>query len=181
MINDPREIKLIRRQLGITQSELAKKSGVSQSLIAKIESGRLDPSFTKVKKISETLEILRNERQKKVREIMVTRIISAKPEMAISEAIKKMKKHNISQMPVIEQGVAVGLISETSILEALAENKPHRQVKDVMSDAPPLIPEEATVETATAMLAHYPLVLVSKKGKIKGLVTRSDVLQKAFR
>jgi DNA-binding transcriptional regulator YiaG len=40
---DPKQLKKIRVQLGITQSELAKAAGVSQSLIAKLESGLVDP------------------------------------------------------------------------------------------------------------------------------------------
>ena len=35
------EIKLIRKKLGITQADLSKQAGVSQSLIAKIESERI--------------------------------------------------------------------------------------------------------------------------------------------
>jgi predicted transcriptional regulator len=37
-----------RRQLGMKQSELAKAAGVSQSLIAKLEAGTIDSSYTKV-------------------------------------------------------------------------------------------------------------------------------------
>jgi len=50
---DPKQLKKIRVQLGITQSELAKAAGVSQSLIAKLESGLVDPSFSTMKSISE--------------------------------------------------------------------------------------------------------------------------------
>ena len=40
-----------RRQLGLKQAELAKMAGVSQSLIAKLEAGTIDSSYTKVKTI----------------------------------------------------------------------------------------------------------------------------------
>ena len=52
---DPKQLKKIRVQLGITQSELARVAGVSQSLIAKLESGLVDPSFSTMKAISEAL------------------------------------------------------------------------------------------------------------------------------
>jgi len=47
-----------RRRLGLKQAELAKLSGVSQSLVAKLESGRIDSSYTKVKTIFNVLERL---------------------------------------------------------------------------------------------------------------------------
>ncbi len=47
-----------RRQLGLKQSELAKMAGVSQSLIAKLEAGTIDSSYTKVKTIFDVLERL---------------------------------------------------------------------------------------------------------------------------
>ena len=45
------EIKKLRSSLGLTQKDLAQRADVSQSLIAKIEAGRIDPTFSKVQKI----------------------------------------------------------------------------------------------------------------------------------
>jgi len=52
------EIAKKRRMLGLKQAEIAKLAGVSQSLIAKLESGKIDSSYTKVKTIFDTLERL---------------------------------------------------------------------------------------------------------------------------
>ena len=49
------DIARLRKQLGLTQPELAQLSGVSQSLIAKLEAGKIEPSYTKVKSIIDTL------------------------------------------------------------------------------------------------------------------------------
>jgi predicted transcriptional regulator len=43
--------------LGLTQGQLAKIAGVSQSFIAKIESGKIDPSYSKVKTIFDVLDL----------------------------------------------------------------------------------------------------------------------------
>ena len=52
------EIKKIRKKIGLTQTGLANRAGVSQSLIAKIESGRIDPTYTKTQKIFAALSDL---------------------------------------------------------------------------------------------------------------------------
>ncbi len=57
-IPSPEEIRRYRISLGLTQSELARRAKVSQSLIARIESGEIDPRVSTLKKI---LNCLRNE------------------------------------------------------------------------------------------------------------------------
>ena len=55
MVVELEEIKEIRKKLGLTQSDLAKRAGVSQSLIAKVESGRLDPAYSNAQKLINAL------------------------------------------------------------------------------------------------------------------------------
>src|SRR5256885_10717153 len=45
------EIPKKRKELGLTQSRLALSAGVSQSIIAKIEAGSVDPSYFVVQKL----------------------------------------------------------------------------------------------------------------------------------
>ncbi len=47
----PEDLKKRRNELGLTQSDLAKRAGVSQPLIARIESGDVDPRLSTVRKI----------------------------------------------------------------------------------------------------------------------------------
>jgi len=63
-----------RRQLGLKQSELAKMAGVSQSLIAKLESGTIDSSYTKVKTIFDVLERLEAKTKIQERKVVPTRL-----------------------------------------------------------------------------------------------------------
>lgn len=46
-----------RRSKGLTQVELAKKSGVHSNTIAKIEQGIQQPSYPTIKKLSKVLDI----------------------------------------------------------------------------------------------------------------------------
>ena len=63
-----------RRQLGLKQSELAKMAGVSQSLIAKLEAGTIDSSYTKVKTIFDILERLEPKQKSKNEKSYLTRL-----------------------------------------------------------------------------------------------------------
>ena len=50
MIPDIKEIKHNRMLLGLTQKDLASKTGISQSIIAKIESNKVSPSYEIIKR-----------------------------------------------------------------------------------------------------------------------------------
>ena len=54
----PERLHYLRQERrGLTQAELAKMSGVSQSTIAQIEKGRKDPSITTLRKIADALDV----------------------------------------------------------------------------------------------------------------------------
>jgi predicted transcriptional regulator len=76
----------------------------------------------------------------------------------------------------------IGVVSETIIIESLisGSNK-ELLVKDVMSDAPPLISLNTGESVISSLLKFFSLVVVQDKGKLKGLITRSDFLRKIYR
>ena len=173
------EIKKIRKSLGLTQTELAKKANVSQSLIAKIESDKIDPTFTKTKKIFETLDFLQIKEEIKAEELMNKKVISVAPNDSIRDSISKMKKFGISQMPVLDGQNVVGLVSESTLLDALMGNK-SKKIMDIMEETPPVVSKTASVKVVSNLLRHYPVVLVSESGKLTGLITKADLLAKLY-
>lgn len=174
------EIKEIRKKFGLTQSQLAERAGVSQSLIAKVEAGRLDPTYSKAKKIFEAIDALGKKKELKAEQIMNNHIISVKPNDDIKSAIEKMKKANISQMPVIEEHKSIGIVSESIILEALL-NKKGSKIKEIMEDSAPVVSKNTTVTAISNLLRFYPMVLVSDSGELKGVITKSDLLGKIYK
>ncbi len=174
------EIKHIRKKLGLTQFELAQRAGVSQSLIAKTESGRLDPTYTNARKIFTALDDLEKKKELKAESIMNKKVISVDPSDDVKDAIQKMKKHQISQMPVITNHKSIGIISESIILEHLTEKKV-KFVKDIMGESPPIIPKETSSKVVSNLLRHYPMVLVSSEGELIGLITKADLLSKLYK
>ena len=174
------EIKKIRKNLGLTQTDLAKRANVSQSIIAKIESGKIDPTFTKTKKIFEALNDLENKEEIKAEELMNKKIITIAPNNDIKDSINKMKKFGISQMPVLEDHKVVGLVSESTLLNALI-NKKGKKIDDIMEETPPMISKTASVRVVSNLLKHYPVVLVSESGRLIGLITKADLLSKLYK
>ena len=111
---------------------------------------------------------------------MSKHIISAKPSDGIKSAIEKMKKSNISQMPVIDEHKSIGIVSETIILEALL-NKKGNKIKDIMEDSAPVVSKNTTITAISNLLRFYPMVLVSDHGELKGIITKADLLGKVYK
>src|SRR3989338_1437517 len=98
-------IKNMRKQLKINQQELAKEAKVSQSLIARLESVKVDPSYSKVKKIFTELEKMGSGKILTAKRIMKKKVLSVTPNKSIKEVATIMRKNCIAQLPVIDDGV----------------------------------------------------------------------------
>jgi predicted transcriptional regulator len=170
---DVKDIKATRMRVGLTQAQLAGEAGVSQSVIAKIEAGRIDPGYSLAQRILAALERHRRKNAPKAKDVMHKKIVVVKPSAAVAQAIKLMRKHGISQLPVQDVKV-IGIITETTILNHLhALNK---KVSDIMEVSPPTLAPDADIAVVSALLQHYPLVLIVDRGKPVGIVTKADVL-----
>ncbi|MBS3107286.1 CBS domain-containing protein [Candidatus Woesearchaeota archaeon] len=169
------DIKLLRKRLNLTQSDLAKQANVSQSLIAKIESNKLEPTYSKAKKIFDTLNNLSGQQENKAKDVMTTIAISVSAEDPIKKAINLMRKHEISQLPVIQNNLVCGMISETTILNNIEDLE--KPISAVMEFAPPSVSSETNLSIITTLLKLCPLILVQDKGKVKGIITKADILR----
>jgi len=54
------DIERLRKRFGLTQEELARKAGISQSLIARVESGMVDPRYSRIAKIFVALDEMKS-------------------------------------------------------------------------------------------------------------------------
>jgi len=167
-------LKKLRLEAGLTQRQLAKLVGISQAHIAKIENEKVDPRLSTVNKI---LEVLTSGEKRKCKEIMTENVIFASPNDRVLEVSKIMMKHAISQLPVIENGIVIGTVTEESIIRNLSSTVAERKVEEIMEPPLPMIPENASINVAKSLLEESPAVLVVKKGKVKGIITRSDLLK----
>ena len=108
MIPDIKEIKVNRMLLGLTQKELAQTTGISQSIIAKIESHKVSPSYDIIKRLFEKFEELKHKTEKSCLDIMNKNLISIESNESVKTAANIMKTKSISQMPVFDKKRLVG-------------------------------------------------------------------------
>ena len=87
-----------------------------------------------------------------------------------------MKKYGISQMPVLEKDSIVGFLSESIVLNALMNGKENK-TRDIMEDVPPVIAKNASINIVSGLLKFYPMVLVTEKGKLLGIITKADIIK----
>lgn len=171
-----------RRQLGLRQAELAKMAGVSQSLIAKIEAGKIDSSYTKAKTIFEALNRLETKTKLQEGKMFQNAVISVQRKEPIAKAVELMKNYGYSQLPVFDGKQSVGSISERAILKQILTGKDLAQISntetgDIMEEAFPQVAENAPLTAISNLLQTYSAVLISRKGKIVGIITKADLLR----
>ncbi|MHB8101515.1 MAG: CBS domain-containing protein [Methanosarcina sp.] len=177
----PEDLKKRRNELGLTQSELAKRAGVSQPLIARIESGDVDPRLSTVRKILEAFEEANKEQQILIRDLMHSPVIHVSPDDSVEEVVNLMHVHGFSQIPVLEGSVPVGSISEDMIVRLMGESKkkPISQLKvsGIMGESFPTVSPGVSISIVSHILEENPAVLVVEKGTIVGVITKHDVMK----
>ncbi len=174
---DISKLRAVRKTLNLTQHQLAKEAGVSQSLIAKIEAGRIDPTYSRVQRIEDAIQRLRRESERTAKDVMSRNVIVARPDERADLTVRRMREKNISQLPVVDGNAVIGLVSETSILDA-AQRRPLNglSAKDIMSTAPPQVADDAPLSAVRALLAYFPCAIVMRDGRMSGIITKSDLL-----
>ena len=174
-------IKTRRQILGIKQKDLAIKAKVSQSMIAKLESGKLEPSYTIVKRIFSILENLEHKKEKTCLEIMSKNMICLKKTDSIELASNAMRKHSISQIPIIENKRVIGSINESLILEKIIQGIDkkelfRKQIQEIMKEPFPILNSNTPLTLALPLLKTSEAILICEKDKISGIITKSNIL-----
>jgi len=168
--------------LGVSQKDLAKLSGVTQSMIAKVESGKISPSYLKTKAIFDALEMLEQKKEIHARDIMHRKVVGVDAEDRIADVVKVMRETGYSQLPVFSGKAIVGSISEKIITDKLTSlpgigDISHFRAAKVMAGAFPRVDEETAIHAVSGLLQYDLAVLVTKKGQVTGIITKADLLK----
>ncbi|MEM0200907.1 MAG: CBS domain-containing protein [Candidatus Micrarchaeaceae archaeon] len=161
-----------RKKLGITQKELSKKAGISQSLLTKIERGVVIPNYKIACNLFEILDEYEYRKEKVLSQIMRKNVILLNSSDTVSKMIRLAKKYSISQFPVLEQNRVVGSITTNNSIGIEKEAK----LKTIMQDPFPMLTENTPISVANNILKQFPAIIIINGKTIVGIVTAEDLL-----
>jgi cystathionine beta-synthase len=106
-------------------------------------------------------------------------LIFATPVDTVASALEKMDDLGLTQIPVLEEGRAVGSLRENRVLAKVVRNREllNSSVIEVMEASFPTVDVDASSSEVTRRLQTSPAVLVEEYGRIVGIITRHDVLE----
>lgn len=113
-------------------------------------------------------------------------VLWTRPDTVMNDAIAMMKKHEISQLPVLEGSKVLGVIREEQILDLLMQHKDTTKlrVREVMGEPFPIAELDTPADEISKLLREgHPAVLV-RMGKGEGeygIITKFDLLQAVAR
>ena len=123
-----------------------------------------------------------DEKQKTAKELIQSHkdkgLVTLKTEELVKHAIEKMKKYDISQIPVVLDDKFVGAVEESELFKMIVDNPGVKDtpVKDIMGDTYPVVDENTTMEEIAKLINKSngaALVNVDNKWHI---ITQFDVI-----
>ena len=105
-------------------------------------------------------------------------LVSVTPANTVAEALEKMDDLGLTQMPVLEEGRAIGSLRENRVLAKVVRNREllNSPVSEVMEASFPTVDVDVSSSEVARRLQTSAAVLVEEYGRIIGIITRHDVL-----
>jgi len=121
-----------------------------------------------------------------VRTIMSTRPEVVTPQMSVEEVSHVMLDKRLQQMPVVEDGKLIGLITTHDLWKRYENNQSigHMRVREVMNTNILKISPKDKVGTAAELFADKrfkTLPVVNLRNELKGVITAFDIIKMQFR
>ncbi|GCC10397.1 inosine-5'-monophosphate dehydrogenase [archaeon] len=168
------------KSLDIGESIIIGPTPVNKLIISGKIIGRDDIDNVLLIEVTEMVSIPKE----KVCDIALKNIKYITPDYSIRDAARFFVKTGIRGAPVMAEGKAVGIITNSDIAEAVAQDMENGIVKDIMSTTIITINKDAPLYLAVELIEENNisrLLVVDNNNNVKGVVTRRDLLCRIFR
>ena len=113
----------------------------------------------------------------KAKDIMTTEVVTAECNEPLSELLGQMKKNDVYELPVLERGKLVGLVSYDALIKR-RQFPLSSEARTVMVSVPEISEQDSVAHIAEALLSsNLRAVPVTHRSKIIGIVSRGDVIR----
>lgn len=105
-------------------------------------------------------------------------LVTAAQTDRVSDVIGKMKQYDVSQLPVLDDGRLVGMISEVALLNYLLEGSHTAAdpIQPMIDPAPPVVAPDTPLEMLADLFGSANAAVVVDHGTVAGIVTKIDVI-----
>ncbi|WP_283399678.1 chloride channel protein [Desulfurobacterium pacificum] len=116
----------------------------------------------------------------KVKDVMTKNVITISPEEPAIKAREIMAEKFIAGLPVVVNGVVVGIVTTSDILKLNPEELEHVKVREIMTPQPNcVLPDWTLLETLQLFISRgygrAPVVKDFESMKLVGIISRSDI------
>lgn len=119
----------------------------------------------------------------RVGEVMRKTVVSTNADSTVVKAASLMKKYNIGSVIALDNGKAVGILTERDIVRnVIAEFKNPNKIKirEAMSRPLRVITPEVTLEDAAKVMKKFGvrrLPVINENGELVGIITENDIMK----
>jgi len=106
-------------------------------------------------------------------------LITAEPTDSFASVIERMKRFGISQLPVLDGGRMMGIITEVATLQALVDGRaqPNTPIAEFLSNAFAMVESHNRVGLLSHLFNQNKIVVVEDGGRVTGVVTQIDLIE----
>lgn len=173
----------LRKASGLSQQELAKLAGVSQSFIAKLEAGKLDPAYSRVLRLEQALKVHSLTDSDWLAGHLGDVPAFVWGSQSIQSAIVELESRHIFALPVKnELGLVTGLFHLQPLLDDLyfEQNVGQKKVVSDVMISPQILSLNAPKQSVLALLRERGVVLIGNSAELKGWVLPFGVVKSDY-
>ncbi len=105
-------------------------------------------------------------------------LVTASPADRMRDVIDLMKKHDISQMPVLTEGKLVGMIGESTLLTQMSTpgSSAEESIGAIVNRQVTSVPTDTGLEAVMALFGANQAVIVVDADRVVGILTKIDLI-----